>query len=440
MFRRLKRGWRALNLPFMGRFLQGFLPKMTVSAGFASRIGWVMRVSERKNDRPHYNPAMLRWARDLAGVSIEQAAKRGGVSPEHVAVWEGQGSEKPTVRQARALADLYGVSFLEFFRSEPPDLPQPEDIPDFRLFASAADPSEDQELKNIQLWAEAQRVNALDLFDTVGERPPMIDESLFATIDQSSEKAAASIRYAIRYPVEDQVGRTQTERAKIPGELRRKIEALGILTLRRTDLKHLRVRGFCIWARPLPIVVIGSDAPTAQSFTLAHEIAHVFLRQSAISGTLPRRGGDPSKRRVEEWCNSFASSFLMPRDAVLKFRTPPPAPLASFPDDDLRAFANYFGVSEHAMLIRLVHLRYVSESYYWEVKKPFFDAQEANAKSFGRSKYYGVRFRGNQGDLYTGLVLEAWATGRITGHHAAEYMGIKNLQHMFDIRENYGGG
>jgi hypothetical protein len=30
--------------------------------------------------------------------------------------------------------------------------------------------------------------------------------------------------------------------------------------------------------------------------------------------------------------------------------------------------------------------------------------------------------------------------GRITGHHAAEYMGIKNIQHMLDIRDNYGGG
>jgi len=90
------------------------------------------------------------------------------------------------------------------------------------------------------------------------------------------------------------------------------------------------------------------------------------------------------------------------------------------------------------MLIRLVHLGYVKEEFYWNNKKSKFDTQEANFKQFGRARYYGTRYRNILGDLYTGLVIEAWNSGRITNHNAAEFMGIKNLSHLYDIRDNFG--
>ena len=90
------------------------------------------------------------------------------------------------------------------------------------------------------------------------------------------------------------------------------------------------------------------------------------------------------------------------------------------------------------MLIRLVHLGYVNEKYYWHVKKPQFDDEERSYKSFGRPSYYGTRYKNAVGDLYTGLVMEAWASGYITNHNAAEYMEMKNLKHLYDIREHFG--
>jgi Zn-dependent peptidase ImmA (M78 family)/transcriptional regulator with XRE-family HTH domain len=384
---------------------------------------------------------MLRWVRDLAGKSIEQAAKRVSVREEQVADWESEVPTKaPTVRQARELAELYQVSYLEFFRPELPVLPDPKLIPDFRLFRAAADPSETKELKSIQLWAEVQRINALDLYAEVGEAPPPISKSLFTTTKATPEGVAEKAREALNFPIAQQIGRSTEGRRQIPGELRRRIEALGILTLRRTDIGSLRVRGFCIAIFPLPIIVIGSEAPTAQVFTLAHELAHVLIRQSAISGPIPREGGDAEERRVEEWCNRFASAFLMPRRAVGEYLAPPPSPLAELPDEKLHGAALHFGVSDHAMLIRFVHLGYVGADYYWNAKKPQFDKEEAEYKGGGLAPYYGTRYRNKQGDLYTSLVLDAWSMGRITGHHAAEYMGIKNIQHMLDIRDNYGGG
>ena len=80
------------------------------------------------------------------------------------------------------------------------------------------------------------------------------------------------------------------------------------------------------------------------------------------------------------------------------------------------------------------HLGYVRSSYYWQIKKPQFDADERGYRSYGRATYYGSRYKSQLGDLYTGLVLEVWSTGKITNHNAAEYMGIKNISHLNDIR------
>ena len=88
------------------------------------------------------------------------------------------------------------------------------------------------------------------------------------------------------------------------------------------------------------------------------------------------------------------------------------------------------------MLIRLVELGFILPNFYWDKKKAEFEHIESEYKGGGRSKFYGVRYKNSVGDLYTGLVIEAWQTGRITNHNAAEFMGIKRLTHLFDIRDN----
>ena len=400
-----------------------------------------MSVTTTGKQRPPYNPDVLRWARKLAGISLADVARSVGVKEDRVAEWERDKPEKvPTVRQARKLANLYKRSFIEFFRHTLPNLPDPELIPDFRLFPASSEPSSTKELKDVQLWAETQRTNALDLYSELGEHPLEIPEALFQTVEVDPERSAAQARSVIKFPIVEQIGRSADKRRRIPAELRRKIEAIGVVVFRRTDLAPLRIRGFCTAVFPLPIIVVGRESPNAEAFTLGHEFAHVLIRQSAISGEMRRTGGDPSKRRVEEWCNRFASAFLIPRDALERYLTPPRDPLDGIANEVLRRTALYFGVSEHAMLIRLVHLGYVKANYYWQVKKPQYDEEEGKYQGFGRPAYYGTRYRNTQGDLYTGLVLEAWNSGRITNHHAAEFMGIKNLQHMLDIRDHYRGG
>jgi Zn-dependent peptidase ImmA (M78 family) len=395
-----------------------------------------MAVAEKKEQIP-FNAEMLRWAREWRGRSVEEVAAKLKQPVQKVQAWESKNSnEKPTVLQARSLASLYERPFLEFFRETRPPVQEPKLVPDFRRprDAKRLNAEQERDLKSIQAWAEAQRDNALDLYTEIGEEPPDLPEEIFSSVQSDADAAASRARKALRFDLVEQTSLKSSEQHYLPGILRHKFEDAGVLTFRRNDLKELSVRGICIYAEPLPVVIFGKESPAAQSFTLSHELAHVAIQESGIIGPVRKKSPD-----TEQWCDQFAASFLMPRDAVREIVGPTPnKPATEIADSDLARYASYFRVSRHAMLIRLVHLGYVRESFYWNVKKSQFDNEEKKFKQFGRAEYYGTRYKNTLGELYTGLVLQAWSSGRITNHNAAEFMGIRNLEHLYDIRNHFG--
>ena len=116
----------------------------------------------------------------------------------------------------------------------------------------------------------------------------------------------------------------------------------------------------------------------------------------------------------------------------------PNQPMPQVGDDTLDSLARAFRVSRHAMLIRLVDLGYVEADFYWNVKRPQFLQDEQKMRERGGVPlYYGTRYLNAQGELYTGLVLEAWGRGIITNDRASRFMGIKNPAHLEDIRREY---
>ena len=387
-----------------------------------------------------YNPTILRWARERSGLPIEEAARRVNTSVDRVEDWEDPAaSRRPTVKQARRLAALYGRPFLEFFAKEVPDVPSVKLVPDFRFHRIPPSPLEIATLGGVQQWAEEQRLNALDLMEMLGEEPPEFPKSLHASVDDDVEEIARRAREAIGFPIEDQLGLTAAQRRQLPDMLRAMFTKSGILVLKHNGLQKARARGLCLFAEPLPVIVYGNESPGAQAFTLAHEFAHVILQRSAISDS-PRFGRTANEgKKVEGWCNRFAAAFLAPAEGLAGFLKIPQQPLDQLDDQTLSSLADRFAISRHAMLLRLVDLNYVTRDFYWRIKRPqFIEEEDDYTPPFMRSPYYGSRFKNSRGELYTGLVLEAWESGLISAHNAAEYMGIKNLQHLDDIRRHFG--
>src|SRR6266550_3091565 len=73
-------------------------------------------------------PKLLVWARESAGFTIDQAAKKVGVKPERLAAWEA-GDLAPTAQQLRNAASVYKRPLGAFFMAAPPEEPvRPHDF------------------------------------------------------------------------------------------------------------------------------------------------------------------------------------------------------------------------------------------------------------------------------------------------------------------------
>ena len=387
-----------------------------------------------------FNNEIFGWARARCALNIDTVAKKVRVKAERIADWE-DGICKPTIKQARKLADLYERPFLEFFLDQIPDISETQLVADFRLYRDAPVPEESVALKKVQTWAEEQRLNALDLFQLIGETPPKFPVTLHADTNNDVEDVSTLVREHFNFSVNQQFEIKLANSATLPNILRANFEKYGVIVLKNSDIGRLRTRGLCLFSEPLPIIIFGSESPSAQAFTLSHEFAHILLKISAISNPTTssfENDSQAEKERVEGWCNRFAAAFLIPKKNLAEdFAIPSDLPATSIEDCELERLSRKYAVSPHAILIRLVNLGYVDSSYYWRHKRPIFIQQEDSYKNFGISPYYGSRYRTSKGNLYTGLVLEAWSSGRITNHNAAEFMGIKKITHLNDIRDHF---
>ena len=389
-----------------------------------------------KHSRPSlpFNPDIFRWARSRADYSPSEVAKKINAKPQQILDWENFAAS-PTVNQARQMADMYGRPFLEFFAKEVPVIEETDLVPDFRMQRDSPIDHENKILREVQAWGEMQRLNAIDLFELNGEPIPAFPSDLKASIKDSPEAVANFARRILDFSIERQLNLRSNEKSTFVKILRAKLESLGILILKNSDLRRCNARGLCIYNELMPLIILGSEAPNGSTFTLCHELAHVILGQSAVSDGIVKR--QDRINEIEVWCNRFAGAFLVPAK-YLRIYFNPTKKLPSISDEDLTRIANKFAISRHAMLVRLVQLNMIEASYYWDVKQPQFLEEESKKPSGGgRALYYGTRYRNKNGDLYTGLVLEAWSNNRITNHSAAEYMGIKNITHLFDIRTHF---
>lgn len=385
-------------------------------------------------NRVALNPSILRWARERRNISLEQASGHMNKSINEIQAWE-SGDKTPTVNQARELAKFYDRPFLDFLMEDIPNVYTPGEATDFRRHVTAEQNLSQIEITEVRTWIESMRQNTLDLFEETGESIPSLPSSLVAGLSEPPNLAARRIREAIGLTWDMQSGVPSDSEHKFPKILRELFEKNGILTLRSTRLSNYGIRGISVANMPLPTVVITSESPTAQAFSLAHELGHIVLRASGISGF---QLADPNNFPTEKWCDAFAANFLLPTDYLIQFfGQKPSTPASSVRDDLLNSAAKKFKVSPEVLLIHLVELKYVQATYYWDVKKPQFIEANANARHFGRAPYWASRYRNASGEMYTGLVLEAWATGKITNHGAAEFLGVKKANHLNDIRKNF---
>ena len=262
--------------------------------------------------RAPVNPELLRWARERAGLEREALARK---FPKYEA-WE-NGTAQPTLKQVEQLARATQAAVGYFFLSEPPDEPLP--IPDLRTVGSvpAGRPSPNL-LSTIYLCQQRQEWYRAFARDEGEERRPYIGSE---TTRSDVEPAALRIRNALGLDLAEQAALpTWTEALR---QIIDAADALGVLVMVNgvvgnntyRKLNPDEFRGFALADDLAPLIFVNAaDTKAAQMFTVAHELAHLWLGRSALSDSAPN---SVPLHVAEAWCNRVAAELLVPR-AVLR--------------------------------------------------------------------------------------------------------------------------
>jgi Zn-dependent peptidase ImmA (M78 family) len=297
--------------------------------------------------RVEVQPGLLQWARARSGIDDETLAKRF----PHFDDWLG-GEAAPTLKQLEAFAHRTHTPVGFLFLDEPPVEPVP--IPDFRTIGgrpvAAVGEVASADLLDVIYACERRQEWYRDNQVLEGE-PPLPFVGVASTNDAVDE-VADQMREVLDWTA-DSRATCRTSDAALTW-LREHAEAAGVLVMisgivgsnTHRTLDPQEFRGFALVDGHAAVVFVnGADSKAAQVFTLVHELAHLWLGETALSDLDPRstRAND-----VERWCNQVAAELLVPM-AEFRSRFDQRADLRV----QLRPLAEHFRVSAQVILGRL---------------------------------------------------------------------------------------
>lgn len=303
--------------------------------------------------RVQVEPSVLEWA-----IGRSQRAEYLFGKYKHLDDWL-SGEVQPTWKQLRQFAnDAYTAEGL-LYLSEPPA--EEVQIPDFRTVGDTDIIEISPNLRDT-IYKCLQRQNWYRRFAAVNRFPEL--EFVGTTRhDVLPESVAQEIRDLLgwnsdlRNNVRDMYDyrKSVVDRAEQAGILVMISGVVGENTFR--PLARREFRGFTLHDDIAPVVFVNSaDELGAQIFTLAHELAHIWRGQSALSDSdvLPR-----SANEIEEWCNTVAEEVVAPRaefeSAINHWETPVQHTLN---------LSTAFKISERVILRRLRSLDMLEETAY----------------------------------------------------------------------------
>jgi len=252
-------------------------------------------------------PDLLRWARERARKStIEMQARFPKLTQ-----WE-NGELQPTLKQLEDFANVVHVPFGYLFLSEPPAEPLP--LPDFRTVGSRTVTRPSPDLLDT-IYACQERQSWFRSYAQVTQQSALrFVGSMTTQVD--AEAAAKQIADALNFDLDARRDcPTWTEALR---DFIRRAESLGVLVMvsgvvLNNNYRHLdpdEFRGFALSDELAPLVFInGADSKSAQMFTLVHELAHLWLGESALSDAGP---SSTPQNQIERWCNRVAAELLAP--------------------------------------------------------------------------------------------------------------------------------
>ena len=385
---------------------------------------------------PRVNPEIMVWARETAGLTQDEAARKLGfqdsgisTAAEKLAAVE-YGQKEPSRPQLVKMAGQYHRPLLTFYLSRPPK--QGDRGTDFRTLSADRSARDEARLDALvrDIRARQSMVRAVLEDEDEAEPLPFVGSHRFG---DGKAVILGSLRALIG--VDLSTYRAQPDPSAAFALLRSRVEASGVFVTLKGDLGNYVTaiettvfRGFCIADNVAPFVVINDqDARSAWSFTLLHETTHLLLGQTGVSA-------EYSENEVERFCDDVAGDFLLPADALDRLDL-----------DDSRHFENvvervnvfakesrvsramvaYKAYRSHLITLELFRRLNAVFRQQWREERERTRAQ-ARERDSGPN-YYTVR-RHRLGDRTLGLVARMMAVDALSTSKAARILGVKPRQ------------
>lgn len=362
--------------------------------------------------RVEVHPELLEWAITRSRKDVDDLASRFKKLPEWLA-----GTVQPTFNQLSDFAKATSSPLGYLLLSEPPDEPLP--IPDFRTL------NDDQ--------IREPSANLLDTLYTMQQRQDWLRETLIedeteplpfvgsVTLQDNPDDIAHEIRGTLG--LADDWARIVRGWKYAVSELLHVIDGAGILAVingvvgnnTHRSLDVYEFRGFALPDNYAPLIFVnGADWESAKMFTLAHELAHIWLGAEAISGFDALQ---PDYNDVEKFCNLVAAEFLVPKRELQSVW-----PEVRRDSDRFIRLARRFRVSSIVCARRALDLGLITRDAFFK----FYNAQR---KEYLRSKGKGGGdFYNNQnrrvGERFATEVIRAAKEGRLLFSDAYQLTGL----------------
>lgn len=366
--------------------------------------------------RVDVDPAMLRWARERARMTPDGLSKR---FPK-LAAWERREAQ-PTLKQVELFAKATHTPVGYLFLPAPPVEEVP--IPDFRTMRDAQLDRPSPDLLEMIYVCQQRQAWYRDYARSSAEEPRVFVGS--ARLSDSIEETAERMRHALGFDLEERRACPTWEAA-----LRRFIEqadVLGALVMcsgvvlnnNHRGLDPGEFRGFAMADEFAPLVFLnGGDTKSAQMFTLAHELAHLWLGQSALSDATAR---EIPEHAVESWCNRVAAELLVPL-RVLRDELRPREQL----NGEASRLARRFKVSTLVVLRRIFDLGRLSRAEFWAMYEAEVERLLALPQSSGGNFYLTQAVRVSK--RFARALVVSTLEGNTLYRDAFRMLGIKKVE------------
>jgi Zn-dependent peptidase ImmA (M78 family) len=357
------------------------------------------------------NPDLLRWAVDRSGVPI--ASFR-----EPVQKWISE-ERPPTYSQLENFARQAMVPFGYLFLDRPPDETLP--IPDYRTRSDDGVRKPSPNLKETIFEMQARQEWMREyLIDEGHGALPFVGS---ANVGDAVEPLARQIRNTLQLNEAWAEGLANWEAAL--RYLRERIEETGILIFingvvgnnNRRKLNPDEFQGFVFVDPIVPLIFVnGADFKVAQMFTVAHELAHVWVGQSALFDLVAT---SPSEVDVERYCNSVAAEFLIPAQKLN--RAWPSAPKG---DQAFISLARQFKVSPIVVARRAKDQRMITAEEFFAFYRRHMNRERSKQEEQSSGGNFWLTQGVRLGRRFGKAVIAAAQEGRLSYADAYDLTGL----------------